>query len=371
MKDSFSAKRSSNFELLRILMMLGIVAHHYVVNSGITGNYDMTFLSKTMFFLQCFGFSGKAMINGFLLLTGYFMCLQNLKFQKILRLFAEIMFYRILLYLFLVAIGFQEVTLRSVLINCIFYLFFSANAGFSGTIFLLYLLIPFINFLIRSLNRLSHFFLIGLLLIYYTILPTLLYSEHTYGELCWYFTVYLIGAAIRLYFSPANFHRKRYKILAVVFILLSFGSILLFDLLTIYAGSPISYYYLVYNANKPLALLNGLFLFLAFRDLSLSYHPVINKIASATFGVLQIHAHSDAMRTLLYNYLLKVPQQYHTGIYLVFHAVMSVLGIFFICVLLDLIRQQFLEKPFLRWSEKTHLFRICSHFVDRIQDIPD
>ena len=89
MKASSSQTRSSNFELLRILMILGIIAHHYVVNSGITENYDMTFLSKTMFFLQCFGFSGKAMINGFLLLTGYFMCLQTLTFQKILRLFAE------------------------------------------------------------------------------------------------------------------------------------------------------------------------------------------------------------------------------------------------------------------------------------------
>ena len=29
-------ERTSNIELLRILMMLVIVAHHYIVNSGIT-----------------------------------------------------------------------------------------------------------------------------------------------------------------------------------------------------------------------------------------------------------------------------------------------------------------------------------------------
>ena len=310
------------------------------------------------------------MINGFLLLTGYFMCQQSLTFRKILRLFAEIMFYRILLYSLLAASGFQTVSPRSVLINCIFYLISSANSGFTGTVFWLYLLIPFLNFLIRSLNRFSHFSLVCFLLLYYTLLPTLLCLENTYGELGWYLTVYLIGATVRLYFPPADFHRKRYKFLAGSCILLSFGSILLFDLLTIYTGSSLPYYYLVYNANKPLALLIGLFLFLAFRDLSLSYHPVINKIASATFGILQIHAHSDAMRRLLYNYLLKVPQQYHTGIHLVFHAIMSTLGIFFICALLDLLRQRFLEKPFLRWAEKTHIFKICSHFVDRVQNVP-
>ena len=371
MKASFSKTRSSNFELLRILMMLGVIAHHYVVNSGITENYDMTFLSKTMFFLQCFGFSGKAMINGFLLLTGYFMCQQSLTFRKILRLFAEIMFYRILLYSLLAASGFQTVSPRSVLINCIFYLISSANSGFTGTVFWLYLLIPFLNFLICSLNRFSQFSLVCFLLLYYTFLPTLLCLENTYGELGWYLTVYLIGATVRLYFPPADFHRKRYKFLAGSCILLSFGSILLFDLLTIYTDSSVPYYYLVYNANKPLALLIGLFLFLAFRDLSLSYHPVINKIASTTFGVLQIHAHSDAMRRLLYNYLLKVSDQYHTGIHLVFHAIISVLGIFFICAFLDLLRQQFLEKPFLHWAAKTRIFKICSHFFDRIQDVPD
>ena len=33
-------KRSSNIELLRIIMMIAIVAHHFVVNSGVTQLYD-------------------------------------------------------------------------------------------------------------------------------------------------------------------------------------------------------------------------------------------------------------------------------------------------------------------------------------------
>lgn len=32
-----SSGRSSNFELYRIILMFGIVAHHYVISSGVMG----------------------------------------------------------------------------------------------------------------------------------------------------------------------------------------------------------------------------------------------------------------------------------------------------------------------------------------------
>lgn len=44
--------RNSNIELLRIVAMLSIVAHHYVVNSGITALYDVQQLTGNMLFLQ-------------------------------------------------------------------------------------------------------------------------------------------------------------------------------------------------------------------------------------------------------------------------------------------------------------------------------
>lgn len=36
MENNKAALRDSNIELLRIVMMLVIIAHHYVVNSGIS-----------------------------------------------------------------------------------------------------------------------------------------------------------------------------------------------------------------------------------------------------------------------------------------------------------------------------------------------
>ncbi len=50
--------RDSNIELFRIFLMLMIIAHHYVVNSGITELYDSSQVSVNQIFLSIFGWGG-------------------------------------------------------------------------------------------------------------------------------------------------------------------------------------------------------------------------------------------------------------------------------------------------------------------------
>ena len=67
--------RSSNIELFRILSMITIVAHHYVVNSGLLDCIEKQApLEFKDYFLILFGMGGKTGINCFVLITGYFMC---------------------------------------------------------------------------------------------------------------------------------------------------------------------------------------------------------------------------------------------------------------------------------------------------------
>lgn len=46
-------QRSSNIELYRILVMLLIVAHHYVVNSGLLDVMNQNILSANTIFIVC------------------------------------------------------------------------------------------------------------------------------------------------------------------------------------------------------------------------------------------------------------------------------------------------------------------------------
>lgn len=62
--------------------MLLIVAHHYVVNSGLMGMIADEPLSGRSIFFYLFGAGGKTGINCFLLITGYFMCASQITASK-------------------------------------------------------------------------------------------------------------------------------------------------------------------------------------------------------------------------------------------------------------------------------------------------
>ena len=92
--------------------MLMIIAHHYVVNSGIMELYDFSHVSRNQMFLELLGWGGKAGINCFLLVTGYFMCKQSFTWRKFLTLYLEVKFYTLLLPVIFWTIGKQELTFQ-------------------------------------------------------------------------------------------------------------------------------------------------------------------------------------------------------------------------------------------------------------------
>ena len=55
--------RKSNIELLRIIGMLMIIAHHYVLNSGIIDAFEVGSTSMNYVFLTLWGMWGKTGIN--------------------------------------------------------------------------------------------------------------------------------------------------------------------------------------------------------------------------------------------------------------------------------------------------------------------
>lgn len=84
-----------------------------------------------------------------------------------------------------------------------------------------------------------------------------------------------------------------------------------------------------------------------FRNLEIKYNKYINLIAGTIFGVLQIHANSDAMRTWLWGDVLKNDIVYFSE-WLMIHSFGSVIGVFLICSIIDLLREKFIENPMLR-----------------------
>ena len=138
-------ERSSNLELMRILLIASIVMHHYVVNSGVMMKFDgLETLTPQFLFLQFWGMWGKTAINSFILISGFFMCMSQLTWQKYLKLFLQVKFYAIVLTVLLILTGWDVLNLHSIK-GALFGLSCYVNQGFTASFMAFYLFIPFMN----------------------------------------------------------------------------------------------------------------------------------------------------------------------------------------------------------------------------------
>lgn len=141
--------RSSNIELFRILSMLMIVAHHYVVNSGLLDCIEkQSQLGVKDYFLLLFGWGGKTSIDCFVLITGYFMCTSDITKKKFCKLLGEVYFYRIVIWCLFFFSGYEPFSVKGFL--KMIFPFFTVADNFTGCFLLFYLLIPFLNKLIHG-----------------------------------------------------------------------------------------------------------------------------------------------------------------------------------------------------------------------------
>lgn len=340
-KTTRNIGRDSNFELYRIILMLAIIAHHYVVNSGFSDLYDFNHITGNMIFLQLLGFAGKIGINCFVFVTGYFMIKSQFRFEKLLKLYLEIKFYKFVIYIILLVAGYESLSIGS-LLKTVFNVAYGVEAGFTGTFIFLYMLVPFLNTLLLNISSKLHLILIGILLLLYTFIPTFLMHE-TYSNLGWLITVYIIAAYVRL--NPNScFEKKSIYIWGFLCsVALSWASILVVDFVGTRFGFS-SYYFMVVNENKFLAVTTSFCFFMIFKNIKMKQNRFINGIAASTFGVFLIHTNSEAMRTFLWEDLLK-NTDFYASPFLIVHAVCSIAFVYIICVCIDQLRLRFLEKP--------------------------
>ncbi|MBR6524013.1 MAG: acyltransferase family protein [Clostridia bacterium] len=348
-------KRESGIELFRILTMLAIVAHHYIVNSGL---YSLVLESRTFsfqnIFLLIFGWGGKTGINCFVLITGYFMCTSKITLKKFLKLVLEVEFYKIAIYIIFLLTGYKNFSVKS-LIDTLLPVT-SVSTGFTSAYIVFFLFIPFLNILLNGMNKKQHIYLLLMCIGVYTVLPTLGITV-TYNYALWFSIIYFIGAYLRLY-PETWFNSKRiWGALAIASVLISWASVVLLPaiakLLGIGQGAFNYVYYLVADSNKPLAILTAVSTFMYFKNCGIKYSRIINTVSASAFGVLLIHANSSTMINWLWKDTLKNTAFYNSNmIYL--HAITSVVGIYIVCTIIDILRIKCLEKPLFKQYDKLY-----------------
>lgn len=363
-----SKQRNSNLELFRIITMLLIVAHHYVVNSGLGDVIFESPKSWQSMFLLLFGAWGKTGINCFVLITGYFMCKSQITLKKFLKLVLEVQFYKLVFYVIFAVAGYQTVSLYS--LTDLLLPVADVSGSFVSCYLLFYLLIPFLNILISRLSEKQHLLLILLVLFMYTALGTVPKISVSMNYVSWFVVLYIVSSYFRLYPRPIWNKAKIWGWTTLALFVLSAASIAAINILCVHYGKTgFRYpYWFVSDSNKPLALLLAVSAFLFFKNVKIKQSRFINTVAASCFGVLMIHANSDAMRQWLWQDTLDNVGMYSSPC-LILHAVGGVLAVYVICTAIDYLRIKFLEKPFFRlydrhydaWRERvsTFGFRFC------------
>jgi Uncharacterized protein conserved in bacteria len=352
-QNQIQQKRDSSIELFRIISMICIVAHHYIVNSGVMLQIrPENIMTKNALFALLYGWGGKTGINCFILITGYFMCTSRITVKKFLKLFLQIEFYKIVIYLCFLISGYIPFTLSSML-NSVLPLslvIYSIGAGFTGSYLVFFLFIPYLNLLIHAMNEKQHKLLILLCLLVGSVFQTFLKAPAAFTYVGWFMVLYLIASFIRLYPKKYFENRKVWGYAAILTLLTSWLSIMVAAFRYQTNRNP-AFYYFVSDSNKILAVLTAVSAFLFFKNLKLKYHPVINTVAASTFGVLLIHANSDTMRQWLWKDTLKNAVVFHSYSFIV-HAIISVVSVYAICTVIDIIRIQIIERPLFKWIDK-------------------
>lgn len=193
--------RQSNIELFRIIVMLLIVTHHYVVNSGLLDVMATAPTAPQSIFLYIIGMWGKTGINCFVLITGWFMCKKDISLRKFLKLILWVEFYNVVIGSIFFITGYNGYSLLDLLWNLL-PISSVTNTNFTTCYLLFFLFIPFLNILIHNMSQRRHALLLALCIGIYTLMPSTPWFIVKFNYISWFSVIYLVASYMRLYPIP-------------------------------------------------------------------------------------------------------------------------------------------------------------------------
>lgn len=331
-------------------MMWLIVAHHYVVNSGVMDAILEPPYSWNHYFLYVFGMWGKIGINCFVLITGYFMCKSNITVRKFLKLLLEILFYNTVIYTIFAISGYESFSIAGLChaVNPVK----DISKDFIGCFLIYYLLIPYLNKVVNNITKPQHRVLLVIFFIFFVIWDRLPGIEFTYNYVGWFCVLHVIASYIRAYLP----YTERAQNMHNVLLILSGGAFALLSVISqcymIERGWHVGWQYkYVVDSNAIVGLLSSVMMFVGFKDLKMKNRKWINTIAASTFAVLLIHANSDTMRSWLWQDVCH-NVEWLGSVYMPLHAIGCVCAIFIICIIIDQVRIFVVEKPTFKLIDK-------------------
>lgn len=338
-KGNALSTRNISLDVLRVLCMFLIVLGHAMVHGQVSEalhpnniNYYLVSILRTFLSVH---------VNCFVLISGYFLCMQKFKLNKLLSIWGQAFFWSITLYIILYISGIVSFDIKSFLKACL--PFTQERYWFVTTYLLMYTLIPFLNAAIRAMSQRQYAFFLAMFFTIYIVLQNLFFwkkftSTSSYDPLFFAF-IYMIAAYFRLY--PAKRDRIWY-ILCYFFICLFSSSYKIgIAWITNKMFGEVKGDNIFLSYSSVTMVIASACLFRFFEDLRIT-NKVVQKavplLSSLTFGVYLIHEQPE-VRNFLWNKLLH-PMNYAENPLLALYLLGIALLVFLSCALLEYLRQK-------------------------------
>lgn len=324
--------RTSNLELLRIIMMLSIIAGHYVAQSGV-----LISTSSDVIFYECFSYFVRIACNVFVMIGVYFLCSSQFKIKRVFELWLCVLFYNIVITIICQIIG-LDVTINNWKLNTLI-----INGGqlwFVSVYLILLLFSPILKILCDNLTENLFKVVLFLFIIIKIMYTTILITPSIMSDEIWTFIfIYILFSYLKKYKSQI-FSRKYYHLIGF--------SIGFFMAIIIAICENTGYFtnilnYLLYWKSSLTTLPNLLIaflLFVGFKNIKMPNSKIINMISSTTIGIYCIHQ-SPCFYMYMWNGLFNIKEISTSGIFGWLYSIVTVLSVFIICSTIEFFRKKF------------------------------
>lgn len=353
--------RDSNFELMRIIFMFCIIMTHCIGH----GMHDLDYNTSVGVLAAFIIPMGKICFIGFIALSTWFLVGSPFRGRRFLRVWLEVMFYNVIFMLVALWVGGDSSGVGTEEIVFSFFPMFGNAHGFAAAYLVFYLLLPILKTVGDRLTKQQTVMAI-LVLGFSQFVPIIVryltgFSQNFESEIILFGLCFFISIYLHKY--PFGWQNNRWLMMAV-FIIIWFAIGIfrliysrgnhgvLIELINVVFGSEFS----LFN------IIAGYALFLFFASIKIRPSNIINTIASTPLAVLVIHDH-NYFRGVLWDKVLEVNSWACAPFFeFVCRLLLISLTVFAVCAMIDLIRQNTIEK----WVMNTKAFDKVSSFLDRI-----
>ena len=338
-----TGKRNYGIDLLRIVSMSMIVMLHTLSRSKLLDIDQTTLKYAFVWFLEIFSYCA---VNCFVLISGYVGVHSKFRVSRILGLWVQVAFYSVLFEvihqlhtqsfdLLKLVTSFAPVSMKA-------YWFFTCY-------FLLSLFMPFINHLVKTINRRQRWMLAILLFVCYSVVPMLMTSplpvigdrtvEYVSSKggysVLWLCIMYAYGAILRLDLDekPVSISRIKTAVGFALCVLVTWAFWCGRIHFTSIGGK--AWYMVSYTA--PLVVLAAVFLLLLFKEIPVGKlaQPLVNIFSASAFSVYLVHSHPRVYEHYVEFVKPLLPLD---GRQLLLWLPVTILVVYLVCTVIDLVR---------------------------------